>query len=97
MAGLAEKILEALREQEHVREEGGKLVCQPDAEVALYIDQKAEILAVPRVTTVVLQGGLLRITTGRGEVYVFAADSLTGFRLQLGEQKTRDRGAGFVG
>ena len=97
MAARHEKIVEALREHEHVREESGKLVWSPDVEVAVYVDQRAEMLAIAKVATLSVHAGLLRITTHRGEIYVFDAEALAGFRLQMSEQRTRERGAGFVG
>jgi hypothetical protein len=97
MPGRHEKIIEALRQQEHVREEGGKLVWSTDVEVAIYVDQRAEVLAIAKVASLSAAGGLLRLTTHRGEVYVFDGEALAGFRFQVSEQRARERGAGFVG
>jgi len=95
MADIWKRIIETLAGELNVTEKDGALSWDAENHVAIFIDQRSDVLTVPRVVEMRVEGEVSVLRTDRDETWIVATDAIAGARIERGGREERRGQAGF--
>jgi hypothetical protein len=93
---MTREIILSILESEGAQSGGGALALREDREATCFIATPGEVLHVARIVRVELKEKFLTLQTAKEERFVFAYDSVLGFKLASSTSHPKDRAAGFM-